>query len=404
MDKIYALVGIKGMPLAKDRSLFSVDKVIARDILSGDEDEFDLNEARDKVLHSNLEISGVDFLLMRNYTVIWYSPHRTMFIGHRKDRDDEDGEFEVGLIPIYYLDNPSKMPDYAYDSKNEKYNYVGDIDANTVKSEQILINAAVEHYDEAYFAYFDGSDYPPPNDYGTARIRFKISLTVGGGLKLCLKASINERDTIIDEFGKDISDSKYFINGYSVLMEQDDCISFKNSGLATLKLGEIEEVTELVAGALHIVNPLYMLKDSVIITNSSCKVLKIERCRDSGRECRDYSLVISPSIIKIISGNLDGESTLVSRNVKLYISREMNISTIIDFVKSIYFWVDKRRIIGFWDFKSYRNYSKESKELYDKCIEITDIIDSNDTSHRLFNDIEYLVEELNKIRFNIELY
>ena len=39
-----------------------------------------------------------------------------------------------------------------------------------------------------------------------------------------------------------------------------------------------------------------------------------------------------------------------------------------------------------------------------KCIEITDILDSNDTSNKLFNDIGYLVSELNQIGFNIELY
>ena len=76
----------------------------------------------------------------------------------------------------------------------------------------------------------------------------------------------------------------------------------------------------------------------------------------------------------------------------------MHIGVILDFAKSVRFRGYKDRcIIGFGEFKEY-------KAKYRKCCEITDILDSSDTSHRLFNNIEYLVSELNQIGFNIELY
>ena len=77
----------------------------------------------------------------------------------------------------------------------------------------------------------------------------------------------------------------------------------------------------------------------------------------------------------------------------------MRTDTLIDFIKTFTFRVDGGKAIGFPEFNDDKHKSK-----IDKCLEITNIIESNDTSHRLFNDIGYLVEELNQIGFNIELY
>ena len=49
------------MPLRKDKSLFSVDKIIARDIISGEDDEFDLDdEIRYKISIQRMVVSGVN--------------------------------------------------------------------------------------------------------------------------------------------------------------------------------------------------------------------------------------------------------------------------------------------------------------------------------------------------------
>lgn len=77
----------------------------------------------------------------------------------------------------------------------------------------------------------------------------------------------------------------------------------------------------------------------------------------------------------------------------------MRIDTLIDFIKTFTFRVDDGRAIGFSEFNDDKHKLK-----FDKCLEITDIIEANDTSNKLFNDIEYLVSELNQIGFNIELY
>lgn len=80
----------------------------------------------------------------------------------------------------------------------------------------------------------------------------------------------------------------------------------------------------------------------------------------------------------------------------------MRVDTLLDFVKTFTFRTDfdGRSAIGFSEFNGDDKY----KSKLNKCLEITDIIESNDTSNKLFNDIEYLVSELNQIGFNIELY
>lgn len=114
----------------------------------------------------------------------------------------------------------------------------------------------------------------------------------------------------------------------------------------------------------------------------------------------NWNIVVSPSIVKILNDNLDGCDSLETRNIKLFISHKMRVDTLIDFAKTFTFRADDRRAIGFSEFNGDANY----KSKLNKCLEITDIIETNNTSNRLFNDIEYLVSELNQIGFNIELY
>ena len=40
MDKIYVLAGIEGMPITDDKNIFTIDRIVARDLLSGDDDRF----------------------------------------------------------------------------------------------------------------------------------------------------------------------------------------------------------------------------------------------------------------------------------------------------------------------------------------------------------------------------
>lgn len=114
----------------------------------------------------------------------------------------------------------------------------------------------------------------------------------------------------------------------------------------------------------------------------------------------NWNIVISPSLVKILNENLDSCDSLETRNIKLFISNEMSTYTLIDFVKTFTFRVDDGRAIGFSEFNGDDRY----KSKINKCLEITDIIETNDTSNKLFNGIEYLVSELNQIGFNIELY
>ena len=114
----------------------------------------------------------------------------------------------------------------------------------------------------------------------------------------------------------------------------------------------------------------------------------------------NWDIVISPSIVKILNDDLDSCDSLETKNIKLFISNEMRVDTLIDFIKTFTFRVNGGRAIGFSEFNGDDNY----KPKLNKCLEITNIIESGDTSNKLFNNIEYLVNELNQIGFNIELY
>ena len=55
MDKIYILAGIEGMSLTDDKNVFSIDRIVARDILSGDDDRFTV----DGIIENDIEILGL---------------------------------------------------------------------------------------------------------------------------------------------------------------------------------------------------------------------------------------------------------------------------------------------------------------------------------------------------------
>lgn len=55
MDKIYILAGIDGMPMTTDKNIFTIDRIVARDILSGDDDRFTFDE----IIDNDIEILGL---------------------------------------------------------------------------------------------------------------------------------------------------------------------------------------------------------------------------------------------------------------------------------------------------------------------------------------------------------
>ena len=117
MDKIYILAGIEGMPLTDDKNVFSIDRIVARDILSGDDGIFTIDE----IVDNDIEILGLPSWFLEDcydLNSMYYNVNECKF-------DGSGDSYDVGLLPIYYSDNSSRMPDYRYDSESDEAYYLG---------------------------------------------------------------------------------------------------------------------------------------------------------------------------------------------------------------------------------------------------------------------------------------
>ena len=379
MDKIYIIAGIEGMPISDDKNIFTIDRIVARDLLSGDDDRFTIEE----IIDNDIEIFGLPVWILEDY----YDSNNIYYNVKVESLIVADTVDSIGLLPIYYSDNPSRMPDYRYDSENDEAYYLGDIDSSSVVSENIRVSLNVENVDDFLCELCSSCD-------------FTALLSLSGGVKICAEVYDYENDTqnTFDSNGNILTNLKYFL--YDTIELYDDNLEkLKNSGLVNIKEGDSKQITEFITDDLHIVNPFYLIKGTTLMTSSNCKVL-VMCCNTELSNGSDWNIVISPSIVKILNDGFDGFDSFETKNIRLFISRKMRTDTLIYFVKTFTFRVDDDdRAIGFPEFNDDKHKLK-----VDKCLEITNILESNDTSSKLFNDIEYLVDELNQIGFNIELY
>lgn len=378
MDKIYIIAGIEGMPISDDKNIFTIDRIVARDLLSGDDDRFTIEE----IIDNDIEIFGLPVWILEDYcdsNGIYYN----VKVGSLMVADTV---YSIGLLPIYYSDNPIRMPDYRYDSENDIAHYLGDIDSSSVGCENIRVSLTIENVNDFLCELCSSCD-------------FTALLSLSGGVKICAEVCDYENDTqsTFDSNGNILNNAKYFLYD-TVDLYDDNYEKLKNSGLVTIKEGDSEQITEFITDDLHIVNPFYLLEGTTLMTSSNCKVL-VMCCSTELSNGSDWNIVISPSIVKILNDGFDGFDSFETKNIRLFISRKMRTDTLIDFVKTFTFRVDGGRAIGFPEFDDDKHKLK-----LDKCLEITSILESNDNSNKLFNDIEYLVENLNRIGFNIELY
>lgn len=379
MDKIYILAGIEGMPINDDKNVFNIDRIVARDILSGDDGIFTIDE----IVDNDIEILGLPSWFLKDYYDL-----NSMYYNVNECKFDGSGDsYDVGLLPIYYSDNSSRMPDYRYDIESDEAYYLGDIDSSSVANESIRVSLNIENVDD--YLCESGSI-----------CKFTALLSLSGGVRICAEVYDYENDTqnTFDSNGNILTDVKYYLYD-NIELYNDNLEKLKNSGLATIKEGDSKQITEFITDDVHIVNASYLPKGATLVTGSSCKVLVL-CCNIEFGSGSNWDIVISPSIVKILNDDLDSCDSLETKNIKLFISNEIGVDTLIDFIKTFTFRIDGGRAIGFSEFNGDDRY----KSKFDKCLEITDIIESNDTSNKLFNGIEYLVSELNQIGFNIELY
>ena len=117
MDKIYIIAGIEGMPTTDDKNVFSIDRIVARDILSGDDGIFTIDE----IVDNDIEILGLPSWFLKDcydLNSMYYNVNECKF-------DGSGDSYYIGLLPIYYSDNSSRMPDYRYDIEDDTAYYLG---------------------------------------------------------------------------------------------------------------------------------------------------------------------------------------------------------------------------------------------------------------------------------------
>ena len=113
----------------------------------------------------------------------------------------------------------------------------------------------------------------------------------------------------------------------------------------------------------------------------------------------NVTVVVNPNV-KVLIDNSSKFYTYKKENIKMIISRNIDINVFIDYIEC-FNDIDSGKTIGFDCF----SFSKDKYPgMLEKCRELSEIIHSNDRAHRIFNDIDYFVERLNEIGFNIELY
>jgi len=379
--ELYGLIGILGTPNNSERTVFRIDKFKLIGLLDGQVSTLTLSE----IWERRINVIGIPSEAFRHFKLFYYV--YDLSIGRSSD------SWGLGLVPVYYTDNPSKVADFKYKRVEYKtvWEYAGDIDAKSIEEEFIVLE----------FSTMGDNSW---DDECAAKCNFGVALGIKGGTDICASDYLDSwghsGESFIDVNGKKLKKSKYYFT-YDNFWVDNVVKCFVDSDMLLVKRGIDTEITQLIFEKLHIINPSFLSKEEIIVTSNKCKVIVIDALGEYDTIGSDWSLVIHPDIVKIIycSEAFDSHK---ENNVKFYISRKINFDTFMDFVKSVNFSNDENkgsRIIGFYGYKD-----DEYKDEYLKCLELTKRINSNDTSDKLLNDIDYLVIKLNEIGFNIELY
>lgn len=381
--ELYGLIGILGTPNNSERTVFRIDKFKLIGLLDGQVSTLTLSE----IWERRINVIGIPSEAFRHFK-LFYCVY-DLSIGRSSD------SWGLGLVPVYYTDNPSKVADFKYKRVEYKtvWEYAGDIDAKSIEEEFIVLE----------FSTMGDNSW---DDECAAKCNFGVALGIKGDINICASAYLDggySGESFIDANGKKLKKSKYYLM-YDNWWVDDVVKCFVDSDMLLVKRGIDTEITQLIFEKLHIINPSFLSKEEIIVTSNKCKVVVIDALGEYDSMGSGWSLVIHPDIVKIDYCAEDFDSHK-ENNVKFYISRKINLDTFMDFVKSVNFSSKEKkgsRIIGFCDYGKYKD--SKYKDEYLKCLELTKRINSNDTSDKLLNDIDYLVIKLNEIGFNIELY
>lgn len=372
----YILIGIVGTAKDGDRSLFVVDKLRAYNIADSCLYDFTVSE----VTNGDVKISGIIGLdelkeyLDAGFTLIYSSSKRKFYVGSTS--------IDVGKLPVYSSDK----------SQRGSGSYSGDLDLenNECKYLKVILEA---HCCE------DDSDL---DEYTTSLPVSLIIPTDGGRILLANGEEPLFESRCFDEIESTFSDSLYVSSGNVIspsyyLNYLNDAYTLEGlveNGIVKVK-GKGRNISQVVAEGIHLIS-FSSFGNETVITDSDCKIVYMTRDCDVP-VVGNGAVVINPNV-KVLIDNSDDSYTYKNKNT-IIISRSIDMDVFINYVRCFEF--DNDRTIGFG---CYSFVEDDYPGMLEKCKELSKIIHSNDRTHRIFNDIDYFVDRLNEIGFNIELY
>ena len=373
----YILIGIVGTATAENNSLFVVDKFRAYNIADCCLYDFTVNEVTSKTVKISGIIGIVEYKehLDAGVPLIYNSNNFKFYVGSRDVCD-------VGKLPVYCSD----------ESKSGFGNYSGDsdIENNECKYLKVIMTAHCCEND---------SDL---DEYTTSIPVSLIIPTDGGGILLANGEEPLFESRCFDEIESTFSDSLYVSSGNVIspsyyLNYLNDAYTLEGlveNGIVKVK-GKGRNISQVVAEGIHLIS-FSSFGNETVITDSDCKIVYMTRDCDVP-VVGNGAVVINPNV-KVLIDNSDDSYTYKNKNT-IIISRSIDMDVFINYVRCFEF--DNDRTIGFG---CYSFVEDDYPGMLEKCKELSKIIHSNDRAHRIFNDIDYFVDRLNEIGFNIELY
>ena len=373
----YILIGIVGTAKDDDSSLFVVDKLRAYNIADGCLYDFTVNE----VANEAVKISGVVCLedikkyLDNGVPLLYNQNNGRFYIG--SDR------IHIGKIPVYSSDK----------SKSSFGNYSGDLDMGCDEYKYLKVIM------KAHSCESDGYV-----DEYTSTLPISLAIPIdGGGLLLGVGEEPYFEHRSLSGIESTYSDDLYLSTGN--VINPSYYLSYLNdtytlNGLVENGIVKVtnrgDDICQVIADGFHLIN-FSSFGNETIITESNCKIVYMDSNYDVDI-IGDVTVVINPNV-RILIDNSCNFDTYKDENIKIIISRSIDMDVFINYIRCFEF--DNDNTIGFECF----SYPKDDYPgMLEKCKELSKIIHSNDRTHRIFNDIDYFVSRLSEIGFNIELY
>lgn len=340
--EFFMLVGIIGKEIDSRLKDYSVDYVRVRNL----EDGFEYNLTMDYIKANDVKVLGLDGTEGVNGNFVYSLKSGVLTL------PNDSNFYRCGVLPVY---------NSLEDAENPKKGYI--------------------KVGDWFYIFYCRYLYEP-----TYNISVAISLDANDN-----RVIFSEDYFDLSSSSGDKIDCKYSLN-----INSEECGEFgdylEKKGLIKVT-GKSDDMVKLDLDCLTLFSPsdggTYML-------DSNCRYLGINVNTDSGET---INLVINPNI-KVVSILKDGCYSFSDCEFKIFISRKVDINIIVNLAYWVTFDSCGDEFIGFECFLDEDEYPGK----LDKCKEITERLNSRDTSDRLYSDIEYLVENLNEIGFNIELY